>query len=737
VGALLLLLLQLIIFAVLSFLCVMIAGYQFFMLLLAFLGIFVFLLALLPVFGLELLKRWGIRILSACSAKILLTFLLAVLFAVMDFLHSLSDSRGLLSVMFLIIVILLIAVVKRGEIFSLFANYGGTAAKPLVTALRRAADGGGAPYSRFADGHADYSLRGAVREQRGMQGVRSARLEAQRHRRRGFSADSWDEAEYDKESGSWLSQKERKNPRPPGGAEGAGSGQTGGSESGGRAPQGAGSGGRMPGRIVSDVGRIARGMEEMSRQYKKAEELLQKNYELSKEKSEDRAANSGTAPAYTDFVRRTNAVRELGAGKFDPRDVAKTAAIVRRTEESGGDPDLLLGGGQEAPAPPRRPASLKEAAVRAREEGRPEGEGAAGGEARGLSGLAYFRGNFGDEAGERFYQDMSEKHGREAVDAFTSEERLSYAQAQRELAKESAVLAGRGDGAGEQKTEAVRAGQGVDSPPYPGSAPEPSHQGPAQGAGAGEQKAEAVRGGEGGALPAPPGAAPKEARQEQARDAGTKAARENGAAWAGQGGGLSPYPGSAPAAPRPEQIRDTGAGDQEAEAPAPAFRPGQVRETGGEGPAAKAAPTGAASSGGSKPQSGEHKGARQTSHGAGQAAATQAPRQKEGRPPQSAAASGPQTLLREDPYANADLYSARRAAGESRPTPAAPEGARRKENQAAPQSRGRVPRPGKAALAPGPAPKSAKAAGRKDPAGEAPEKQAPAPALVIREKRED
>ena len=115
--------LNLIIFIFLTALCVLIVGYRFLLLVYMMLGNFVFLLALIPYYSIELVKRWGFRILSVCGTKILLAFFLSLLLVFMDAMYKFVDKEGLLFTMFMIIVIIVMIYIKRKEILGLFTDF--------------------------------------------------------------------------------------------------------------------------------------------------------------------------------------------------------------------------------------------------------------------------------------------------------------------------------------------------------------------------------------------------------------------------------------------------------------------------------------------------------------------------------------------------------------------------------------------------------------------------------------
>ena len=173
---------------------------------------------------------------------------------------------------------------------------------------------------------------------------------------------------------------------------------------------------------------IKKATKEMNQYYKKAELLLQKQYEKSKKESEEKAKRQGGTPHYGEFVRRTEAVRGLGAGLFEQRDIAATARILQRIDQKGGDMDrVILGSEKELYAQVKRPENLTSRQANSGEAGsgpqRPQQ-----GPLQEKRGIEYFRSNFGEEKGETLYTNLSSKYGSESLTSFTSNEKLTYSQ---------------------------------------------------------------------------------------------------------------------------------------------------------------------------------------------------------------------------------------------------------------------------------------------------------------------
>ena len=133
----------------------------------------------------------------------------------------------------------------------------------------------------------------------------------------------------------------------------------------------------------------------------------------------------------------TNSVRSLGAGRFDQRDISSVARILQRVEKNGGDVDhVIVGNEQELHAGEvRRPTNLFD------RSNLPAGANSGTNNASEQNqsskpskrGLAFFKENFGEEKGEEFFEAMTRKYDALKVSGFTSTEKLTYAQVQRQL----------------------------------------------------------------------------------------------------------------------------------------------------------------------------------------------------------------------------------------------------------------------------------------------------------------
>ena len=381
---------NLLIFAFLTAFCLLIVGFQFLTLFYMLLGIFVFLLALIPYYGMELVQRWCFRILSACGTKILLAFVLSITLVFMDAMYKFVDTMGLLNTLFMITVIIFMIYIKRNEIIGLFVNFRSSE----VTLA-------GAPQRMNHHLYKDLNI---IPNFSSMTKISTNEAEG----------NSPSTLRSPSESGTPNNMNKDTQHSP----------------------------GESAAVMKQAAGSITRSTQDMSRYYHKAEELLQKQYENSKSESDDAAEKKGTNPEYGAFVRRTDAVRKLGAGQFDQRDVSSAARILKRVEEKGGDVENVIADSKISPHPEevKRPMSLADRSTGAEVVAFEKTvSGSMGSERPVKAGIDYFRENFGEEKGEEFFEAMSRKYDAFTVAGFASTEKLTYAQVQRQLKEKEQI----------------------------------------------------------------------------------------------------------------------------------------------------------------------------------------------------------------------------------------------------------------------------------------------------------
>lgn len=431
---------------------VLILGYQFFVLFLAILGTFIFVLALIPGYGTRLLRRWALKLLSSSAVKIILVFFMAILFIIMNFLYTATATYGLLPVLFMMLSMCLIVALKRKEIAELFL---GTSGGKVVGAAGDIAHGTYSELTGLKDKLSDLR-RGQEREMDDEEDDERERREDRLNRRTNEYLSEEELRRYRRQMDAGQRREDRSGTRETSDATQQDGHDTGRSSE--QVQQSEDNNG-----LQQMQGRVLQGEYFTGEDYKKAEEILEQNYQLSKLKSERTAKESGELAQYSDFVQRTDAIRELGGGSmFDDRDILKTARILQRTEAAGGSMDDLIGDPQERNSGDRnlsrqeelRPQSVMDYMSETTQEelrvNNTDGVVAAASDYRDSDihkghenvgdvvaeqstavqaerqGLSFFKEQFGEEKGEKYYEKMCSKYGEEVVSQFSSEEQVSY-----------------------------------------------------------------------------------------------------------------------------------------------------------------------------------------------------------------------------------------------------------------------------------------------------------------------
>lgn len=427
---LLLLLFDVLIFAVMVLFCILIIGYQFFAILLALLGTFIFLMALLPRYGLKLVGNWAVKILSTMAIRIVLIFFLTIIFVIMGYVYGLTGTYGVIPVLFLMVSIIAIIALKRKELLGLFSGYDQPTG--FVNKMLNA-DG-----NIIRHGVNQYQTVRIKRQHKEMQEKREQR-EAERD---AINAETLQNlsmrneilrnklATQENPADRQLSETQLREYH-----ENA-------------APVQVRSSARAAGSAASTLSAGAY----TRKQRAQGIELLRQSYEQSKAVSETEAQRNNQPVQYTPFVQRTNHLRAMNPdAEFDSRDVERAARIVHDTEARGGSVSELrtrmqtsqTAGNTDAAVKRRLSANeaqnpstdQKSQAAPVRTTNDSHTEKHVRQKESNLKGLAYFQAHYGDEKGERFYNTMREKYGKTATD-FSAEKKLTPAQIRRRLETE-------------------------------------------------------------------------------------------------------------------------------------------------------------------------------------------------------------------------------------------------------------------------------------------------------------
>lgn len=424
---------SLIIFLMMMALALLIIGFQIFAIFLGLVGGFVFLLAIIPVYGLRLIGRWAVRILSAITVKVALVFAVAILVVTMDFVFGLLDTYGIMAVMFTLIAIVLILYIKRKSLLNLFTLPPGQAVNAALNTNFNPLSGARSEANSFQ----------TWQRNRTLNKLNKTKLENERMRKEAYIEDKEKRMQEKIEKEEAMARlnnvyannteilEPSQNMQAP-----AQSNQSISTYSDMRVNQ-------------NYKERQERQIAYTKQQREAGIELLRENYAASKEQSETKARSLGKEPEYTTFVKRTDALRAMNPdAEFDRRDVEKMARMVQRTEAAGGTVEDLrrsttsvaLGGeielnGGQVRRFSDRPAAVDSSRTKTAGNG-PErvAETSAGSNViREPRGIEYFKSNFGEEKGEKYYHSLSEKYGEENLQRFQSDRKLSFTEVRRQV----------------------------------------------------------------------------------------------------------------------------------------------------------------------------------------------------------------------------------------------------------------------------------------------------------------
>ena len=394
-------------FLILAF-ALLILGYKILLLFYMLLGIFVFIIALLPAFGFELIRRWGMRTIGVAFTRVLVTFFLSIVLIFMDVIYGFVDTYGLTIVMMLMITSIVVIWFERHRIADLFIGYRST--------------GEQMPYTVRQSLNTDFNALEKVHAVRQRALISSAMRNTAGEEGNDLTAGNYGvtgnyvrngSVSYDKKSA--VVSNEIKTSAEA---------------------------------MSVSADKLRTVTDDMSAYFRHAEELLQKQYDYSKAKA-DAVAERNNAPAeYDDFVKRTEKVRSKGNGNFDSRDLTNVARIMQKTVEQGGSISDVVSDGtsiyrkNNSVARPADVTSVRTESISVRENV-PE-------RVQTVKGMDYFKQNFGEERGEELYGKLSQKYGVETIREFSPvvqergletegkrDHKMSYAQVIKQLEQQN------------------------------------------------------------------------------------------------------------------------------------------------------------------------------------------------------------------------------------------------------------------------------------------------------------
>lgn len=293
-------------FAVMFILCLLMLGYQALLIILAIIGVFVLLLSLIPNFGLRILANWGSKIVSCAATKVAITFVLAILVAFNSIIFELADVYGWLLVLIFQIVIIAMLVFKKNMLLEIFSI------------IRVAPQGG------------DYRLRKDYNIERKMQDFKVGNAANRINLRKRSKHNETDEGYSETSEGrrtSYSYRRQQSFDSDSYSEENRNINNSGMS----RDKQGYENNGGYNSSQPYDYSKLMR----------KAEQVLEKQYQAAKKMAEKEAQQSGREAKYPYFVNQVDTREALGAPRFDDREIAYTMEKIKETINAGGNVEDL------------------------------------------------------------------------------------------------------------------------------------------------------------------------------------------------------------------------------------------------------------------------------------------------------------------------------------------------------------------------------------------------------------
>lgn len=280
-------------------LCLLMLGYQALLIILAVIGVFVFLVSLIPFFGIRVVGNWGAKILSCSATKIAITFMLALLIAFNSAIFKLADKYGWLLVLIIQLIIILIAIYKRQMLLDIFS-------------IIRLTPQGSLQKNRL---NRDYNL-----ERKMVDYSKGKELRKSRNKEIGAVY------EYYKDEENTGDRKILVTSIP--GVSNSHEAETVSSQR------------YSDTSIRKDEASIVQN-QSYSNLMKLAEEVLEKQYDISKEMAEKKAEETGSEVKYPYFVNKVDTREALGAPRFDDREIVLTMEKVKDILKYGGNIEQL------------------------------------------------------------------------------------------------------------------------------------------------------------------------------------------------------------------------------------------------------------------------------------------------------------------------------------------------------------------------------------------------------------
>ncbi len=311
VGFMLLYLLpMLLMFIGIALMSLLILAYQALAIIVAMFGVFIFLLAMIPWFGWRTVQAWATKVIGYGCIKIFISFMLAIIFAFNTAIFKLSDTYGWFVVMILQLVIAAVILWKREEFFG------------LMTLLRTVPKGANAVNKQMSK---DARIEGRISDAAKDMTLRKNTERYSKQIRTEDDSLETSEGGY-RTARDTTEQRERYKGRRSSSASAGTSTETYYTEE-----------------LYKDgsTSEVDSGSASLKSLMKYAEEILEKQYEASKQASEEKAQKLGKEPEYTPFVQQVMNRESMNIPRFESRELSAVINELRKVLSAGGKPEDL------------------------------------------------------------------------------------------------------------------------------------------------------------------------------------------------------------------------------------------------------------------------------------------------------------------------------------------------------------------------------------------------------------
>lgn len=346
----------LIILIIIAILCALMIIYQFLTVFFTMFGVFVFIMALVPFFGIRIIQNWASKIIGFAGIKIIVTFCLGFMIAFITTIVEQTQDYGWIMTIVLEVAVVAGIIMKKDAIFEAFTNMRLAPGNPGLFNKQLRRDYNVEPKTNEVSTKA---VKGSGKLTWGaMKGV--GRI----LKRRKDEEEDYGGVEPGNESlgksAKALGTESVKENSKAGKQDNTASSK----------------------RILSSNSQhmdttLSNGLQEektnendnFRQLLKKAEEILEQQYELQKTAAEDKAEKVHKVPEYPSFVNKVDTREKLGAPRFDQREVISVAQELDRVTKAGGKPeDLINKDASQSDRKAANPSSVMEIVVNGQKE---------------------------------------------------------------------------------------------------------------------------------------------------------------------------------------------------------------------------------------------------------------------------------------------------------------------------------------------------------------------------------